>query len=112
MFRLRLAHLTLASGLLIMLSGCMSNNSCGEREGLFSGLFNRSSRHPVMSECGTECGCQHGAMSPQTFDVPPGSGPFLGPPPAPMPGPIMGGMPPPNMPPIVTKQAAPTPYTP
>jgi hypothetical protein len=106
MFRLRLAHLTLASGLLIMLSGCMSN-SCGEREPLFSGLFNRSSRHPMMSECGTECGCQHGAMSPQTFDVPPGSGPFLGPPPAPMPG-AMG----PSLPPIVTKQAAPTPYTP
>lgn len=109
MLRLRLAYLALASGVLLTLSGCYS--TCDEGF-TFPRLF-RSNR-PVITE-GGDCPCMHGAGSPQAFDVPPGQGPFMGPPPAPMQGtiPIMNP-PPPNMPPITTRSplAAPAPYNP
>jgi len=110
MLRLRLAYLALASGVLITLSGCYSTCDSGPT---FPRLF-RSNRVPVMSE--GDCGCQHAAQMPSVFDVPPGQGPFMGPPPAPMPmpGPIPITNQPSNLPPILNKvpSAPPTAYTP
>jgi hypothetical protein len=104
MLRLRLAFLALASGVLMTLSGCYSTCDSGPS---FPRLF-RSNRVPVMSE--GDCGCDHAAHMPGVFDVPPGQGPFMGPPPAP----ISGAIPITNLPPIVTKvpQAPPAPYNP
>ena len=107
MLRLRLAYLALASGVMMTLSGCFSTCDSGPT---FSRFF--SSRCGTSSECG--CPCQHSAQMPQMFDVPPGQGPFMGPPPAPMPGAIPIGAQGPNLPPIVTKtpQAPPVAYNP
>jgi hypothetical protein len=109
MLRLRLAFLALASGMLMTVSGCLSSNSCyQEREPIFHRLF-RSNR-PTGMDC--EC-CQHGGQFPQTFDVPPGQGPFIGP----VPGAASGPIPitnTPGTPPIINRipNAAPTPFNP
>lgn len=105
MLRLRSAYLALASGVLMTLSGCYSTCDSGP---MFPRLFT-SNRYPVVTE-GGDCPCQRSAQMPQVFDVPPGQGPFIGPPPAPGAIPLMNA--PANMPPIVTKQAAPVPYNP
>lgn len=107
MLRLRLAFLALSGGALLALSGCYS--ACDEGPG-FPRLF-RSNRYPVVTE-GGDCPCLHASGAPQVFDVPPGQGPFLPPPPAPAPG-AMPILPPQNpLPPIVNKQASPVPYSP
>jgi hypothetical protein len=101
-----LAYLALASGVMITLSGCFSTCDSGS-------MFPRlSSRYGLSGETG-DCGCAHASHGAPVFDVPPGQGPFIGPPPAPVPGPIPIGAQPP-LPPIVTKtpQAAPVPYFP
>jgi hypothetical protein len=107
MLRLRLAYLALASGVLMTLSGCYSS-TC-DRPPMFPNLF-RSNRVPVMSE--GDCPCQHAAQMPSTFEVPPGQGPFIGPPPGAMSGPILN--PQPGLPPVLNKMqsAPPTAYTP
>lgn len=119
MLRLRSAYLALASGVLMTLSGCLNTNSCDSGGGMFPRLF-RSARPTVVSGgvggFDHDCEC-HSAHMPRTFDVPPGQGPFIGPPPAPMPptsAPIPITTIPNTAPPIITRSpvAVPTPYNP
>jgi hypothetical protein len=76
MLRLRLLSLALASGLLLALSGCASNNCCEERPSLFPRLFQHSLRPGAMP---ADCECHRANVIP---------GPEF---PAPMPGPLMPG---------------------
>jgi hypothetical protein len=106
MLRLRLACLTLASGLLFTLSGCCS--FCEEGR-LFPRLFHSSSMSRPIGEC--EC---HSAHLPQMMDAT-AQGPILTTPGAAgqtVPIPITNL--PTNQPPQIFKapQAAPTPYVP
>ncbi len=109
MLRLRLAYLALASGVIMTLSGCYSTCDSGP---VFSRFFSSRCCGASSETCG--CSSQHSSQMPQMFDVPPGQGPFMGPPPMPMPGPIPIGAQGPTLPPIVTKvpQAPPVAYNP
>jgi hypothetical protein len=111
MLRLRLAYLALASGLLTIVTGCGSSTLCCREEPMFPRLF-RGNR-TAATEYGGDCNCQSGAQFPQTFEVPPGQGPFIGPTPGPASGPIPITNLPTN-PPIINRipSAPPTPYSP
>ena len=106
MLRLRLASLALASGVLFTLSGCTS--SC-EREPLFSRLFDRSSSYRPMSHSSAECECHNLFMGPMptmmssqgTMTTMPSSATSI---------PITNI--PQGQPPMLFKNAAPTPYVP
>jgi hypothetical protein len=116
MLRLRLALFGLVGGMLLPLSGCFS---MGDDCSMFPRLFSCSLFRPRMmaADC-CECsgGCNSG-YAPRLVETPVTTpGPFLAPPPAPVPGqtvPIPITNVPPTAPQIMrVPSAAPTPYIP
>jgi hypothetical protein len=63
MLRLRLAFLTLASGLLVTMSGCMNSNPCSQSR-MFSRLFGGTltSRPSALAASSEDCECHNSYM--------------------------------------------------